>query len=57
MDDSHILFASDYPFAPELATVATIGGLEDYDGFDRARARVGISRTTPCALFPRLQEA
>jgi predicted TIM-barrel fold metal-dependent hydrolase len=34
VDDSHILFGSDYPFAPELATVATIGGLNAYDGFD-----------------------
>ena len=54
VDDSHILFASDYPFAPELATVATIGGLNDYDGFDDA-ALASVFRDNARALFPRLQ--
>lgn len=54
VDDSHILFASDYPFAPELATVATIGGLNDYDGFDEA-ALASVFHGNALALFPRLQ--
>jgi predicted TIM-barrel fold metal-dependent hydrolase len=56
VDDSHILFASDYPFAPELATVATIGGLNDYDGFD-ASALESIYAGNARALFPRLGKA
>jgi len=54
VDNSHILFASDYPFAPELATVATIGGLEDYDGFD-GDTLASIYSGNARALFPRLQ--
>ncbi|MBN2025209.1 MAG: amidohydrolase [Actinobacteria bacterium] len=54
VDNSHILFASDYPFAPELATVATIGGLDGYDGFD-ADALASIYHGNARALFPRLQ--
>ncbi len=55
VDDSHILFASDYPFAPELATVATIGGLEGYDGFD-APTLEAVYADNARALFPRLQD-
>ncbi len=55
VDDSHILFASDYPFAPELATVATIGGLEGYDGFDAA-VLASVYRGNALGLFPRLKE-
>ena len=55
VDDTHILFASDYPFAPELATVATIGGLEGYDGFDAA-SLASVYRGNALELFPRLRE-
>jgi predicted TIM-barrel fold metal-dependent hydrolase len=54
VDDSHILFASDYPFAPELATVATIGGLNGYDGFDET-ALESVFYENALALFPRLR--
>jgi predicted TIM-barrel fold metal-dependent hydrolase len=33
-DPSHILFGSDYPFGPEISVLATIRGIETYDGFD-----------------------
>lgn len=56
VDDSHILFASDYPFAPELATMATISGLEDYDGFDD-QALKSVFYDNAYHLFPRLKNA
>ncbi len=34
VDTSHILFGSDYPFAPESATQASVQGIEGYLGFD-----------------------
>jgi 6-methylsalicylate decarboxylase len=55
VDNAQILFGSDYPFAPELATVATIGGLDGYDGFD-ATALGAVYADNARALFPRLQE-
>lgn len=53
VEGSHILFGSDYPFAPELAAVATIGGLDGYDGFDGA-ALASVYRGNALELFPRL---
>jgi predicted TIM-barrel fold metal-dependent hydrolase len=50
-EPSHILFGSDYPFAPELATAVTIAGLKSYDGFDEA-ALTGVERENALALFP-----
>ncbi|MEW6554255.1 MAG: amidohydrolase family protein [Actinomycetota bacterium] len=54
VDNAHIVFGSDYPFAPELATVATIGGLEGYDGFD-AGMLAEVYEDNARALFPRLR--
>ena len=54
VDPSHILFGSDYPFAPEPITIATIKGINTYDGFD-AQARAAIERNNALRLFPRLQ--
>lgn len=34
VDPLHILFGSDYPFGPEISLIATIRGIENYDGFD-----------------------
>lgn len=34
VDPSRILFGSDYPFGPEISLIATIRGIENYDGFD-----------------------
>jgi predicted TIM-barrel fold metal-dependent hydrolase len=50
---SQILFGSDYPFAPEPITGASIAGLEAYDGFDDS-ARRAIYRENSRSLFPRL---
>ncbi|MGA2836250.1 MAG: amidohydrolase family protein [Acidimicrobiales bacterium] len=36
----HILFGSDYPFAPELATRMTVDGITDHPSTDTDRARV-----------------
>jgi len=54
VDPSHILFGSDYPFAPEPITIASIKGISTYDGFD-AQARAAIERNNALRLFPRLQ--
>ncbi|MEW6297961.1 MAG: amidohydrolase family protein [Thermodesulfobacteriota bacterium] len=53
VDPSHILFGSDYPFAPEPITAASVKGLNEYDGFD-AQARAQIERGNALRLFPRL---
>jgi predicted TIM-barrel fold metal-dependent hydrolase len=50
-EPTHILFGSDYPFAPEVATALTIAGLKSYDGFDEATLS-GIERENALALFP-----
>ncbi len=55
VDDSHILFGSDYPFAPELAAAATIAGLNEYPGFDE-RSREAVFNRNARELFPRLRE-
>jgi predicted TIM-barrel fold metal-dependent hydrolase len=47
----HILFGSDYPFAPEPATQMTVGGLTDYP-FTAARAR--LERGAALDLLPSL---
>jgi predicted TIM-barrel fold metal-dependent hydrolase len=48
----HVLFGSDYPFAPELATQMTVDGLTGYPLTDAARARV--ERGTALELLPSL---
>jgi len=55
VDTSHILFGADYPPAPEAVTVASIQGLEEYDGFDDSE-RQAVYRENALALFPRLEE-
>ncbi len=52
VDPSHIVFATDYPFAPELATAVTVAGLDDYNGFD-PDALARIYRESALDLFPR----
>ena len=51
VDVSHILFGSDYPFAPELATIATIGGLDGYYA-TRPDDLDAVFRGNARALFP-----
>jgi len=55
-DPSHILFGSDFPFAPEPVTRMMIDGLASYDGLDEA-GRLKVERENALALFPRLQTA
>jgi predicted TIM-barrel fold metal-dependent hydrolase len=54
VDPSHILFGSDWPFAPEPITEATVKGLHTYDGFSE-QDRAAIERGNALRLFPRLQ--
>jgi 6-methylsalicylate decarboxylase len=55
VDTSHILFGSDYPFAPEIATDLAIRGIEAYGGFDDG-ARALVERENALALFPRFSK-
>ena len=54
VDPSHILFGSDYPFAPDLLTSASIKGLNSYEGFDE-QALKAINQDNALKLFPRLR--
>ncbi len=47
----HVLFGSDYPFAPELATDMQVSGLNAYDGYSNADRRQ-VERSTALALLP-----
>lgn len=53
VDPSHILFGSDYPFAPARAVGMEIKALENMSIFDFS-IRSGINRDHALALFPRL---
>jgi len=55
----HILFGSDYPFAPELATQMTVEGVADHPfaGADRARVERGSALDLLPSLQRRLQVA
>jgi predicted TIM-barrel fold metal-dependent hydrolase len=53
VDPTHILFGTDYPFAPEGMTGETISGLEDHGDFDAAAKRA-VERDNAARLFPRL---
>src|ERR1700757_1635925 len=52
----HIMFGSDFPFAPTVAGKIFAAGLETYPGIDAA-TRGAIERTNALALFPRLGAA
>jgi predicted TIM-barrel fold metal-dependent hydrolase len=54
VDPSHILFGSDYPFAPEPLTSISIKGLKNYEGFDE-QALKAIDHGNALKLFPRLR--
>ncbi|MGH6830601.1 MAG: amidohydrolase family protein [Methylocella sp.] len=52
VDPSHILFGSDFPFAPAIVTgmqVQTLSGLQQFD----AETKAGIDRTHALNLFPK----
>jgi len=50
---SHILFGSDYPFAPESAATLAIQGIQSYQPFDD-QTRLSIPHHNALPLFPRL---
>jgi len=52
VNPSHILFGSDYPFAPEIITRMTISGLNNFDDFDE-KTLSKINRENALDLFPR----
>jgi predicted TIM-barrel fold metal-dependent hydrolase len=52
-EPSHVLFGTDWPFAPAPVAAGTVAALDDYAGLDRA-ARERIARRNALALFPRL---
>jgi len=54
VDASHILFGSDYPFAPEIMTSFSLQGVQTYNGFDE-QVRRAIERESAFALFPRFK--
>ncbi|WP_321964815.1 amidohydrolase family protein [Paraburkholderia sp. J7] len=51
VEAEHILFGSDYPFAPAMVTGMETRALEDLTVFD-ARTKAGIDRAHALALFP-----
>lgn len=53
VDESQILFGSDYPFAPEVLTVETVKGINAYDGFGEG-AKQAVEWENALRLFPRL---
>jgi len=55
VDSSHILFGSDFPFAPEPITQASIEGVAKFESFDEAD-RQRIERDNALKLLPRLHE-
>lgn len=55
-DPERILFGSDWPFAPEAVTQATIASLDEPGRFPEAR-RAAIARGNAEALFPQLARA
>ena len=56
VDPTHILFGTDYPFAPEAVIGRMTSGIEDHGGFDAAAMR-SIERDNAARLFPRLGSA
>jgi predicted TIM-barrel fold metal-dependent hydrolase len=56
VDLSHILFGSDFPFAPEPMTASQVGSLDGLADWDEAM-RSGVARGHALALFPRFAGA
>jgi 6-methylsalicylate decarboxylase len=53
-DSSHVLFGTDYPFAPPAMIAATVKGVEQFEKFG-AEERTAIEEENGLALFPRLR--
>lgn len=56
VDDSRILFGSDYAYVGEPVVAATARRVREYDGFDAA-SLAGVERGNALALFPQLAAA
>lgn len=56
VEPSHVLFGTDWPFAPSRVTAESVEQLSAFDGIDAA-AQDLISRGNALALFPRLAGA
>ena len=54
VDASHILFGSDYPYAPELTLLLFVQGMQNFEGFDD-QERKAIERESALSLFPRFK--
>jgi hypothetical protein len=54
VEPSHVLFGSDFPFAPEPVTQASVHDLASFDGFDDAARRL-IERDNVLGLIPSLR--
>ncbi|MFE5286010.1 amidohydrolase family protein [Nocardia sp. NPDC056611] len=52
-EPGHVLFGTDWPFAPEPGVAYFTGQLDTYPGLDRV-GRAGIDRGNALELFPRL---
>lgn len=52
VDPSHILFGSDFPFAPAPVVAAEVAELDAFDEWDEAMLE-GVARRHALALFPR----
>jgi predicted TIM-barrel fold metal-dependent hydrolase len=50
VDPSHILFGSDFPFAPEIVTIQTVKGLRSFDGFG-VEELIAIDRDNAARIF------
>lgn len=56
VDPSHILFGSDFPFAPAIVTGMEVAALKELAVFDRA-AKAGIDRGHALSLFPKYAQS
>jgi Predicted metal-dependent hydrolase of the TIM-barrel fold len=51
VDTDHVLFGSDFPFAPEIATSMQVAGITEYEGYDDHH-RSQVERTSALCLLP-----
>ena len=54
-DPTHVLFGTDYPFAPEHVTSETVLGLAEHGGLD-ATAMEAVERDNAARLLPRCRD-
>ncbi len=51
VDATHILFGSDYPFAPEIITGLTVSGLQSFEGFS-GEELLAVEKGNAARMFP-----